>query len=464
MSLRLVLVILFMKCLIVQTQTQLENFTKDNVLTSSQINCYLVDSRGVVWLGAESGLNAYSSGKWYALKSITNSRTGKDEQIGRVQKIYEDKKRNIWVSTNNGLFVYNSNSWVHFLPEEEEKLIAKDFVEDRLGRIWFGLENVKKFEDYFNLQITMVNGIIYMYDYESWYTFGQMSGSVALKYNTPPKFFTSFLQDNVGNLWIGSLEGLFRFYGDKIIEIGDAELQHIKIFGIVQDLKGDIWVASELGVFRFTDNTWIKYGKKEGLSGDFFYTIVVGPQGRVWAFSATDMKFDGLSIFDGNRWEKYDSKAIHLKGQVEELFWFENKVFAFSNNGVASFDSTGWHRFDRKDGLTEKSYSLMVRNKFKNIYLAGENGFYSYENGKWVKLYEPPVEWSATQIFTDKINRVWVATAGNGAFYFSGNKWVQLTEENGLPDDNVSDVFEDKSGDIWFITKKGVAKTNFLTE
>ncbi|HEY9115138.1 MAG TPA: two-component regulator propeller domain-containing protein [Bacteroidales bacterium] len=458
---RLIFVALFMKCLCIQGQNQLENFTKDNVLTSNQITCYLVDSKGLVWIGTESGLNAYSAGKWYPIKAITNNQTGKDVQLGRIETIYEDKRRNIWVSSINGLFIYNGNSWVHYLQDEEEKLVAKDFMEDRSNRIWIGLENTKKFEDFFNLQVTMVTGIIYMYNYETWFTFGQMSGNVALKYNIPPKFFTSILQDKEGNIWISSLEGLFRFYSDKMIEIEEDDLRRIKTFGAIQDLSGDIWVATELGIFRYSNNTWMKYGKKEGLSGDFFYDIVKDPRGRIWAFSATDMKFTGLSMNDGKNWMQFDSDAINLKGTVNELFFWEEEIFAFSNNGVSRFDSTGWHRFDRKDGLNEKSYSFMFRNRFKDIFLVGEKAFFQFENMKWVKMYEPPGDWVVTQIFTDKKRRLWVATESSGVFQFADNKWEQLKEEDGLPDDYVSGVFEDKTGNIWFITKKGIAKTNF---
>ena len=450
--------------MVFQAQTQLVNFSKDDVLTSNQITCYLADSKGLVWLGTENGLNAYSSGKWYAIKSITNGQTGKEEQIGHVEGIFEDSKRNIWVSTPKGIYLYNGISWVHFLQDEDEGLIAKDFLEDRLGRIWFGLEKKKEFKEISSLQITMVSGIVFMYDKGLWYRYPEMSGSVALKYNEPPKFYTDFIISRSGDIWISSMEGLFSFSGNHVVEIENDELKVSKIFAVLQANSGDIWAASEKGVYRLYDGKWMKYIKKDGLSGDFFYDIEIDPQGRIWAFSATDMRFDGLSMYDGEKWQRFDNDAIHLKGTVEHLIWWENEVLAFSNDGISHFDSTGWHRFDKKDGLSGKDYSVMARDRFKNIWLAAEKGFYQYVNNEWVKLYEPADDWLVTQIFTDNKNQIWVATANSGVFCFENAKWEQLTVENRLPDNNVSTIFKNKNGDIWFITKKGVAKTNFLTE
>jgi ligand-binding sensor domain-containing protein len=456
------LISIFTLLLSVQLQVfaQLVSYSKDNGLTSSQITSYLVDSKGLVWIGTENGLNAFSEDKWFTIKSILNNQTDKNDDLGRIVKIFEDSKRNIWVSSSNGIFLYNGKFWVHYLHEKEEKLIAKDIFEDRQGRIWFGLENIKEFKEVTNLPIIMVSGIVYMFNQELWYRFDQMSGSVALMNNVPPKFFTTFLQDKSGNIWISSLEGIFQFYEDKIIEIQNDELRLIKVFALTQSNNGDIWVASEKGVFRFHEDKWMKYVKKDGLSGDFFINIMEDPLGRIWAFSTSDMKFTGFSMFDGSSWQQFDNNSIHLKSTVEKLVWSENEVLAYATDGIARFDSSGWHRFERKDGLSEKSYSMMIRDKYKNIWLAGEKGFFQYVNKKWINLFEPHIKWSVNQIIPDKKGHVWIATTNAGVFQYANKEWKQYTVANGLPDNNVSDVFEDRKGDIWFITKKGISKTN----
>lgn len=464
MKFHVILFSFLLQYLLLQGQIQLENFTKKDVLTSNQVTCYLVDSKGIVWLGTEIGLNACAAGNWYPVKSITDGQTGKEEQLGRVDKIYEDRKRNIWVSTVNGLFVYNGENWVHYLQEEDENFVAKDIFEDRSGRIWFGFELKKEFKEISSLQVTMVSGIIYMYDYNLWYRIAEMSGTVALKYNVPPKFFTAILLDKSGKIWITSLEGLFEFKDEKLMDIEDSDLRLIKAFDVIQAKTGDIWVASEKGVYRWNEKNWNKYAKTEGLSGDFFYKIYEDPNGRIWAFSAMDMKFTGLSMFDGENWYPFDNEALKLKGTVDDLVWSEDGLLALSRDGVARFDSAGWYRFDKKDGLSDKEYTFLLRDRFKNIWLASNEAFYRYDNKKWIKLFKPKEEWNVIGITRDKSGNIWIASGGNGAFKYSENEVNQFTVEDGLPDNYVSDIFEDKQGEIWFITKKGVARSNSIQQ
>ncbi len=48
-----------------QINSQIKNITKDNGLTSSVITCTHIDSKGIVWIGTNDGLNAYAGSKWY---------------------------------------------------------------------------------------------------------------------------------------------------------------------------------------------------------------------------------------------------------------------------------------------------------------------------------------------------------------------------------------------------------------
>ena len=55
---------------------QITNFTKTDGLTSLIITCTYVDSKGIVWIGTNNGLNAYTGSKWYSITSIEDKKTG----------------------------------------------------------------------------------------------------------------------------------------------------------------------------------------------------------------------------------------------------------------------------------------------------------------------------------------------------------------------------------------------------
>lgn len=464
MSARYLVFIFSFCCLPIFAQDKLLTFTKEDGLTSNQVTTYLVDSKGVVWIGTEMGINAFSNSKWVPIKSIVNNQNAKEIQLGRVEKIFEDSRQNIWVSTARGLFYYNRKFWTNYKQEDDEGFICKDFFEDRGGKIWIGLEKKKEFDELSKLDITTVNGFIQMFYNEKWFRFDEISGSVALMYNVPPKFFTSFLQDRAGNIWFGTLEGLHWFDGKVVQEIDQNELAISKVFAVIQDQKGDVWAATEKGVFRFHDNIWKKYGKKEGLTGDFIYDLKEDSRGRIWAFSASDMRFTGLNMYDGSAWHSFDPKAIHLKKSVISILWKHDTVFAYSDDGVAFFNDLEWHQFDRKNGLQSSSYSKIFRDRNKNIWLAGDKGFYQYVEGKWKNLSGTLLSDKVSQIYIDKKNNVWIGTNSAGCYKYANGDWNQFSVTNGLSDDQVQSIFEDKNGDIWIITKKGISKTTSLAE
>lgn len=66
-------------------------------------------------------------------------------------------------------------------------------------------------------------------------------------------------------------------------------------------------------------------------------------------------------------------------------------------------------------------------------------------------------------IYQDQENKYWFGSNGEGVFHYNGKALIQLTEENGLVGNQIRGIQEDKSGNIYFDTPKGVSKFDGLT-
>ncbi|PHS67615.1 MAG: hypothetical protein COB12_02425 [Flavobacterium sp.] len=63
-------------------------------------------------------------------------------------------------------------------------------------------------------------------------------------------------------------------------------------------------------------------------------------------------------------------------------------------------------------------------------------------------------------IFQDSKGNYWFGSNGKGIYYFEGNQLKQITTENGLVDNTIRGIQEDKMGNVFIETPEGVSKYN----
>ncbi len=438
-------------------QGQVFNYTRADGLTSSVITCTYVDAKGIVWLGTNNGLNAYASGKWYAITSIEDSKTGKQEPIGRVETIFEDSKGNIWVSVMNKIFLYRNKFWTVFSESEIDDYVVKSFYEDRRGWVWAALERFQDFKHVSEITFNLLGGTLHMYDGLSWFKFDEdVAGNLAIDPGEAPQYFTSLFQDDKGNVWVGSLKGVYMFDGKKWITFDEKDLVSEKVRKLMLDKNGTVWAATDYGISYRQGDEWIDLTKKEGLCGTGVYDIREDPQGRLWAFTKNNHRFAGVSMIEHGKCTPFDKHKTKLKGSIEQIVWYKGSVMAMARDGVSLFDSAGrWHEFDNRDGLQDTRYYFLMKDMWERIWLAGDRSLYEFHEEKWIQLKES-AEWKVSVMFISRNGDVWIGTEKKGVFRYRKGQWLHYTEENELTENYVTKIFEDNKSNIWVITRKGV--------
>src|SRR5687767_1934384 len=69
-------------------------------------------------------------------------------------------------------------------------------------------------------------------------------------------------------------------------------------------------------------------------------------------------------------------------------------------------------------------------------------------------------------VYQDKKNNYWFGSWENGLYRYDGKTIIHFTTKSGLPDNRIEEIKEDKSGNIYFNTSKGISKfdgQNFST-
>ena len=173
------------------------NFTTKDGLTNNDINSIIEDKTGKFWFGTRGGTCIYD-GKTFT--SFTNKEGG---PYINVRSIIEDKNGNIWLGGNDGLWCYDSSSLTNF---------TTDFVgyiyEDKKGNIWTSSA----------ADGNAHNWVLSRYDEKSLHNEKTTASRITVQEN----MFFGILEDTNGNIWLGTLNGVYRYDGETFFDFTEG--------------------------------------------------------------------------------------------------------------------------------------------------------------------------------------------------------------------------------------------------
>ena len=183
-----------------------------NFLLDETPNCILESKKGDIFIGSWRGGGIYR----YEGKSLTKEQEGFTRlsgfSDGMIACMLEDKGGNIWVGTRNAAVDrYDGKSITNFSKKDglTDNCIYCIY-EDSKGNIWLGSDIIEKLK----------RGDAFCYDGKSFTNITVKAGLTMVEgfvYGVK-----SIVEDKIGNIWIGSGDGLLLCYdGKKFINFSD---------------------------------------------------------------------------------------------------------------------------------------------------------------------------------------------------------------------------------------------------
>lgn len=453
-------------------------------ISSNLVTSVCKDSLGALWIGTfEKGLNRYDK----TLDGFINYHTCPSygfKHTGNIVQMYVDREKDFLVQdttlTISLLKQYAPNSFrregmkTHEYSIQDVSSITT-LHRDRLGYIWAGSTEAG----------------IYIINWDK---------TSYLHYTSEPKGGSSIsngqimhiTSDNSDNIWICTADGVYRFhhqtryfqhFGFQYIEKSPST-QTVQVFessvrSLRKDSEGTLWVGtSGQGVYKtdahgrkhirmhsearndFDANTInliyqdshknLFFGTNAGIhkanvkktrleyspldiTGWRIWSLLEDKRGNLWIGSL----HEGLTKIDVH----YRSGTRMLQSHSNtEIRWGQSNVFAIyedRKNNLWFGTNQGLHKLNNRTQQWQP-YTSDIKNPFS---ISSHDIWYIHEAHDGI---------------------IWLATSGGGLNRLdpTTQKFTHITQEDGLPSNIICAILEDKHGNLWISTNKGLARFN----
>ncbi|HYV13010.1 MAG TPA: two-component regulator propeller domain-containing protein [Pyrinomonadaceae bacterium] len=292
-----------------------------------------------------------------------------------------------------------------------------------------------------------------------------------------------------GVLWIGTVDGLFRYEGEKFVAVGprvstdrieespdghllvfngdgfmelagsevvphpglaaQLEVKNNEIFDVLKDRRGNTWYCTGKGIVRQTNQGIEKLSpynaKALRAHEDAHGTVWIAKE--VGLFRATSA---GLELVDK------EMQARSFYSDRDGNLWIGT-----NGDGLYRFKDRAVRMFTKADGLPNDLIMTVIAAHDGSVWTGANCGGITRFDGKNFQTYSEKdgllnsCVWSIAE---DLNHDLWIGTFGGGAFRYHNGAFTQYSKSQGLVDDRVGHVYAARDGSVWFSTPGGVSR------
>jgi signal transduction histidine kinase/ligand-binding sensor domain-containing protein len=402
--------------------------------------------------------------------SMQNYNTEQGLGLSSVTSSCLDKNGNLWFGTwGGGLSRYDGKSFLTYTTANGlANNVVTTIFEDKSGNLWFGT---------FGGGVSCFNG-------KSFTTYTTEHG-LAGNY-----VWGSILEDKNGDIWFACYGGLTRLHrdGNKLIFTNYGVAQGLAANGLaslLEDENGNFWIGTwDSGISCYDGKSFINYTTKEGLANNVVRKIVEDKNGTLWfathgGVSALDRKaktsrqaspgFKNYTTADG----LVDNNVTTIIEDKKRNLWFGTA------RGVSLLEPEENHsakkrftNFTTSEGLPNNNVQSISEDKKGNIWFSTDGGGVSRLDRDWRVLTTLTTDLGVLKVkvfslLEDKNKNLWLGTYGDGVYRLEGGetslfngrtKFTHYSTTQGLINNTVVSICEDKKGNLWFGTNAGVSR------
>jgi ligand-binding sensor domain-containing protein/signal transduction histidine kinase len=263
-------------------------------------------------------------------------------------------------------------------------------------------------------------------------------------------------QDHTGYIWLGTNEGLVRFDGVRFVsgrQLGFDRLPNASVRALFVARDGGLWIGFGTGgISRLKDGRLQTFTADDGLPPGVVAGIVEDRRGSIWTASA-----DGLYRFENGRWDRVSLATGATPRAVNAVHAdLDGRLWVGTRAGVYRSASGAPTQFERVTTVFAQS---LAGDKSGNVWSVGDGALTLLSASPPRTIGEAAAYAPGRRIVADRQGRLWIATLGDGLLRVSPGSHTVVDQlgRPGVPSyDDVLAVFEDREGNIWVGTPRGL--------
>ncbi len=233
-------------------------------------------------------------------------------------------------------------------------------------------------------------------------------------------------------------------------------MESSKVFDMCQSRDGLIWLGTDVGISSFDGAHFMNYTIKNGLSKGGVRSLVVDDGDMLWL----GHEGGGITRYNGKMFEIIDKVPISSNitsfcNDHRGNLWittYENGAFKIKNPKDAN-SNLEWQQYTGKD-LSDMLFNSMVAKDGK-LSMITDIGIKQYDSAsdKFVRFSSKNLDtyFQFSVMFEDSHRNIWYGTYNGGLYKQEpdGGAVTYYDVKNGLASNWITDIIEDRHGNIW---------------
>ncbi|MGD1840138.1 MAG: two-component regulator propeller domain-containing protein [Thermonemataceae bacterium] len=273
----------------------------------------------------------------------------------------------------------------------------------------------------------------------------------------PESHIKAILEDHNSYMWFATEGGACKFDGREFTQYSTEHgLLSNNVNHIIEDSKKRIWLATRVGVSRFDGKRFHNLTDKQGLVNNDVYYIMEDKEGSMW-FATTS----GVSKLDGKKFKNFNT----FDGLPSDKVWciMEDKkgdIWFGTSNGIARYNGISFKNFGPKEGLPSSYVNCIIKDQKENLWFGTARGLARFESDGTLTTVESLEERNIFSGRVDVKGKLWLGTPTGVVVLNTKTLKIEeaLTTNNGLLNNQVNYITQDRNQNYWFGTDAGISK------